>query len=124
MANFNKGREIDLIKYVPDVLADVDEYKAIMTLETQRKKEQWEVVAVAMTVLASYPGEETVELLKQGLYSRNWYVRSNAAESLSRLRADYQQLRDVLEGPDPYARQILRFQLEHAMTDEERRNAD
>ena len=44
MANFNKGREIDLIKYVPDVLADVDEYKAIMTLETQRKKEQWEVI--------------------------------------------------------------------------------
>ena len=38
MANFNKGREIDLIKYAPDVLADVDEYKAIMTLETQRKK--------------------------------------------------------------------------------------
>ena len=90
----------------------------------QQGEEQWEVVAVAMTVLASYPGEETVELLKQGLYSRNWYVRSNAAESLSRLRADYQQLRDVLEGPDPYARQILRFQLEHAMTDEERRNAD
>lgn len=44
MANFNKGREIDLIKYVPDVLADVDEYKAIMTLETQRKKEQWAVL--------------------------------------------------------------------------------
>ena len=44
MANFNKGREIDLIKYVPDVLADVDEYKAIMTLETQRKKEQWAIL--------------------------------------------------------------------------------
>ena len=44
MANFNKGREIDLIKYVPDVLADVDEYKAIMTLETERKKKQWEVI--------------------------------------------------------------------------------
>ena len=42
MANFNKGREIDLIKYVPDVLADVDEYKAIMTLETKKKKEQWQ----------------------------------------------------------------------------------
>ena len=44
MANFNKGREIDLIKYVPDVLADVDEYKAIMTLETKEKKEQWAVL--------------------------------------------------------------------------------
>ena len=44
MANFNKGREIDLIKYVPDVLADVDEYKAIMTLETKSKKEQWAIL--------------------------------------------------------------------------------
>ena len=44
MANFNKGREIDLIKYVPDVLADVDEYKAIMTLETKSKKDQWAIL--------------------------------------------------------------------------------
>ena len=38
MANFNKDREINLIKYVPDVLAGVDEYKAIMEIETERKK--------------------------------------------------------------------------------------
>ena len=42
MANFNKDREINLIKYIPDVLSDVDEYKAIMTLETKKKKEQWQ----------------------------------------------------------------------------------
>ena len=42
MANFNKDREIDLIKYIPDVLSDVDEYKAVMTLETNAKKEQWD----------------------------------------------------------------------------------
>ena len=42
MANFNKGREIDLIKYIPDVLSDVDEYKAVMTLETKVKSEQWD----------------------------------------------------------------------------------
>ena len=44
MANFNKDREINLIKYVPDVLAGVDEYKAIMEIETERKKEQWAVI--------------------------------------------------------------------------------
>ena len=42
MANFNKDREINLIKYIPDVLSDVDEYKAVMTLETNAKKEQWD----------------------------------------------------------------------------------
>ena len=42
MANFNKDREINLIKYVPDVLAGVDEYKAIMEIETKKKQEQWQ----------------------------------------------------------------------------------
>ena len=39
MANFNKDREINLIKYIPDVLSDVDEYKAIMEIETENKKD-------------------------------------------------------------------------------------
>ena len=71
--------------------------------------DNWERCAVAMTVLASYPGEETITLLKQGLLSTNWYVRANASNSLFRLGADYAQIRDVLEGPDRYARQILNY---------------
>ena len=71
--------------------------------------DSWERCAVAMTALASYPGEETIALLKQGLVSTNWYVRANASASLFRLGADYSQIQDVLEGPDPYARQILNY---------------
>ena len=44
MANFNKDREINLIKYIPDVLSDVDEYKAIMEIETENKKDQWQIL--------------------------------------------------------------------------------
>ena len=73
------------------------------------RADSWERCAVAMTALASYPGEETIALLKQGLTSTNWYVRSNASDSLYKLGADYAQIRDVLEGPDRYARQILNY---------------
>lgn len=87
--------------------------------------EQWEINAVIMTVLASYPGEETISILKEGLCSRNWYVRNNAAESIYRLYPDYDSVRDVLEGQDPYARQALKFRFEKAAMekrgDEERR---
>lgn len=82
-------------------------------------KDQWEIAAVAMAVLASYPGENTIQLLKQGLSSRNWYVRYNAAASLCRLNVSYEQIRDMLEGEDPYARQMLLFQMERLWQEEE-----
>ena len=72
---------------------------------------QWELCAVCMTVLASYPGGETVQLLKQGLRSRNWYVRYNAALSLRGLNVDAETVRDVLDGDDRYAREMLQYRL-------------
>lgn len=72
----------------------------------------WEISAVCMTVLASYPEGETVALLKTGLCSRNWYVRYNAALSLRALRVDIAQVKDILHGDDRYAREMLRYRLE------------
>lgn len=72
----------------------------------------WELSAVCMTVLASYPEGETVSLLKTGLCSRNWYVRYNAALSLRTLRVDIAQVEDILQGDDRYAREMLRYRLD------------
>lgn len=94
------------------------EQKAFPEVIGRLDTEQWEINAVIMSVLASYPGEETMKILKAGLCSRNWYVRNNAAESISRLDPDYDTIRDVLEGQDPYARQALRFRMEQAMKKE------
>lgn len=73
---------------------------------------RWEYPAISCTALASYPGEKTVATLKKALRVSNWYVRYNAAESLSRLGLGYVDLIDVIDGNDRYAREILQFQLD------------
>lgn len=42
----------------------------------------WEYAAVAAQALASYPGPDTVDCLKEGLKAANWYVRPNCADAL------------------------------------------
>lgn len=72
----------------------------------------WEYAAVAATALAGYPGEATNEALKKALHHRNWYVRKNAAQSLSRLGLHYHDLSEVLESKDRYAREMMMYRLE------------
>lgn len=69
---------------------------------------------VTATVLARYPGAETVEALKQALHHPNWYVRYNAAASLVELKASRQELQEVFAGEDRYAKEILEYMLEDA----------
>lgn len=75
----------------------------------------WEYAAVSAMALASYPGRDTVALLKGLLSSRNWFVRFNAAKSLYDLGCTLEgDLGDVLAGADRFAREMLvyRWQLE------------
>lgn len=88
-----------------------ERFRAALYRLTEESGEEWELRAVCMTVLAAYPGEETLRLLKDGLHSRRWYVRYNAALSLRVLKADEEQLRDVLTGGDRYAREMLQYRL-------------
>ena len=81
---------------------------------------KWEYAAIASTALGIYPGEKTVELLKNNLYSQNWYVRFNSSESLERLGLTYEQLVDVIDGKDRYAAEIIRYRLEHNRNEEGR----
>lgn len=71
--------------------------------------ETWEFAAVAASALASYPGEETVAVLKRCLRSSMWHVRANAAKSLYDLGLSRDDLADVLEGGDPYAADMVRY---------------
>lgn len=84
----------------------------LYSLGRQTDAAQWELCAVSMSVLAAYPGDETVEVLKQGLRSRNWYVRYNAALSLRALHVSPEQVQDILSGDDRYAREMLQYRLE------------
>lgn len=73
----------------------------------------WEYAAMAALSLASYPGDDTVFCLKEGLKAANWYVRLNCAEALIYgLGISRQRLFDVENGRDRYAREILAYVLE------------
>lgn len=83
----------------------------LYTIARQSDEAEWELRAVCMTVLASYPGGETIFLLKEGLRSRNWYVRYNAALSLRSLQVSEADVQDVLTGSDRYAKEMLQYRL-------------
>lgn len=70
----------------------------------------WEYAAVAAQALASYPGPDTVDCLKEGLKATNWYVRLNCADALILgLKIQKKDLFDVYNGRDRYAREILHY---------------
>ena len=71
----------------------------------------WQYAAIASTALASYPSAENIEILKNNLYSSNWYVRFNSAGSLEKLGITYLELVEVIDGEDRYASEILRYRM-------------
>lgn len=77
-----------------------------------RSGRQWEYAAIAATALANYPGPRTVEVLRELLYSKDWYVRYNASQSLERLGQAYTDLIEVFEDKDRYAGEMMRYRLD------------
>lgn len=92
---------------------NVNYKKQILFMAAMDAPYGWEVRAVATSALASYPGEETVALLKQSLQSRNWYIRKNAAIALRDLDVEVAELADILAGEDEYAIEQLNYYLGH-----------
>ena len=87
-------------------------YAKLLALGDYKNGLTWEYSAIASYALAIYPGEQTVELLKNNLRSPNWYVRYNSSLSLDRLGLTYIELIDIIEGSDRYASEILRYRFE------------
>lgn len=72
---------------------------------------KWETASQAALALGEYPGEDTVNALKKSICSYNWYVRYNSAESLARLHLSDNDILDLLNGEDKYAKEQLRYHL-------------
>ncbi|MGN0078337.1 MAG: HEAT repeat domain-containing protein [Coriobacteriales bacterium] len=88
-------------------------YPLLLHLAQDPDEGAWEFAAVACSVLAQYPGPQTVAVLKGCLSSRVWYVRNNAAASLYSLGVSLDEdLGDVLDGTDAYARDMLLYHWE------------
>ena len=63
----------------------------------------------ACAALARYPGPDTEQVLEDALLSRNWYVRRNAAASLSALGVEAETLTKPRQSGDRYAVEMLTY---------------
>lgn len=88
------------------------EYKAlILEWLTNTKGDSWECQSTAAATLGSYPGEDTIAALTESLHSPHWYVRRNAAMSLSGLAPSEESLKAILTGDDVFAKEQLLYHL-------------
>lgn len=81
----------------------------------------WEYAAVAATALANYPGPQAVAVLKGCLSSPSWFVRHNAAKTLYGYGLTLEDLDDIVNGPDAYARDMVTYHWELKRVEEEER---
>lgn len=63
----------------------------------------------ACSVLARYPGEDTVEVLENALRSPNWYIRRNAALSLVAINGKDAAYAYAERVNDRYAKEMLNY---------------
>lgn len=71
----------------------------------------WECISLAAAALGVYSGEDTIAILKSALSSRHWFVRFNAARSIAELGVEKDQLLDIWNGDDLYAKEQLIYHL-------------
>lgn len=81
----------------------------------------WEYAAVSATALANYPGPQAVAVLKGCLSSPSWFVRHNAAKTLYGYGLTLEDLDDIVNGPDAYARDMVTYHWELKRVEEEER---
>ena len=87
-------------------------YPVLTGIIEKYQHNQWIYTAITASALASYPGERTVAVLKELLHNPNWYVRSNASQSLMTLGLYYTDMIDVFEDHDRYASEIMRYRFD------------
>ncbi len=88
-------------------------YSVLCEFASEKNTAIWVYTSQAVLSLANYKGGKTIEILKKALSSANWYVRYNAALSLEKLDVAYNDLADIINGNDRYAREIITYQAEH-----------
>lgn len=83
--------------------------KAVPQIIEMTKDQAWEVTNAAYHALAQIDLEKYQHIIKNGLYSKEWWIRYNTATLLatsSELSIIYQE---VMNGTDQFAKEILQF---------------
>lgn len=100
------------IRYLGKYQYKIAKEKLIFLLNNS-ENEDWEFAALSATALSIYPSTEVVIALKAALYSSNWYLRHNAAESLLKLKVSMFEILDILKGDDVFAREIVNYKMKY-----------
>lgn len=87
-------------------------YPLLLKFADEDEVSRWEYAAIATAALSRYPRQDTIDVLKKNLTSREWYVRYNAAQSLKELGVSDREAEDVFSGNDKYAQEMLRYRLD------------
>ncbi len=120
LANEKENNEIrfSAIRYFEKFPSD-EAAPVIMNLAENLENRTWEYQAIATSALKSYPGDVTFRILVKNLSSSNWHVRQNSAISCEKLGYTYQDLINVFDGNDRYAREIMRYRLDRRSAESE-----
>jgi HEAT repeat protein len=87
-------------------------YDMIARFAEGESERRAEYAIVSLAVLRRYPSPRTNEILRAQITSPNWFIRYNATESLEFLGIEYQDLVDIFDGKDRFAREMLQYQFD------------
>lgn len=96
-----------IIRYYGSVYYEDAKYVLLDLIKNN--KNNWELIAIATTSIALYKDKDTIEVLKSMLCNKNWHVRLNAANSLVRIGISDNDINEILNGSDNYAKEILLY---------------
>jgi hypothetical protein len=96
-------------------------FRLLADFAKNERSERIEYSIVALTALRNYPSKKTFEILQNKIHSPHWFVRYNAAESLEVLGIRYEELVEVFDGEDRFAREMLQYQFDQRYAENKER---
>ena len=87
-------------------------FRILADFTQSERGDRIEYCIVALTALRNYPSQKTMKILREKINSPYWFVRYNAAESLEMLGVRYDELVDVFDGTDRFAREMIQYQFD------------
>ncbi len=87
-------------------------YEMLANFAEHADDRRMEYAVVSLMALRNYPCERTIQILSRHIHHPNWYIRYNATESMEMLGIEYQDLVDIFDGQDRYAREMLQYQFD------------
>ena len=87
-------------------------YEILANFAENADSRRMEYAVVSLMALRNYPCDRTIQILSRHIHHPNWYIRYNATESMETLGIEYQDLVDIFDGLDRYAREMLQYQFD------------